>query len=212
MPDNVSVLELLIESGATGGTATTEVPFAADIADVTVVAPANVTTAALTLALTRNGTDILAATPLGTVAALGKTANSAGSGMTASSTTLYMEFTGNGQPDIQVGAVLTIGSEQVLVTGQVGGSSQVDGPIPVYAIPVTRGYNSTTAAVHAAGVAINGTPPTIPIGSKQSGLGFNPPYGPTPLLAEGDILVATISGGFATQAAGITVVLELVQR
>lgn len=208
MPDNVSLLELQIPSG-TSGTVTAEVPYACDIADITLTTPANVATTAVTTDIQKNGTTILPVV-VGTVAALGKTAAGAGAGISASATTLYLEFTGNGQPDVQNGAVLVIGTENLTVTGQVGGSSQVDGPQPVYAVPVTRGANSTTPAVHAAGVAISLLPPSIAIGAKESSLSFNPPYGPTPLLNEGDTITIVTTGPGVAQVVGVSI--ELVQR
>lgn len=204
MPETASELTLNVAGTLTlSSTAQREVTMAADITDVVAVVGTAPTGADLLLDLLKNGTSVFS--QFGTIAP--------GSAMGVGDTTLYMEFAGTGQPDIRPGQTLLIQSEQLTVSGQPQGSSKVDNANAVFAIPVTRAANGTTAATHAAGVAVSPAKPRIPAGTTKSATVENPPYGNTAVLALGDVLTVTVTQiGSTVAGADLSVTIELSPR
>jgi hypothetical protein len=204
MPDTSSELTLSIPGALTlASTAEREVTEAADVTDVVAVVGVAPTGADLLLDVLKNGTTIFGA--FGTIASK--------SAVAAGDTTFYVEMAGNAAEDIRQGQMLLIDTEQVLVSGQVGGSSKVDAANPVYAVPVTRAQNGTAAAAHAAGATVSPAKPRIPAGQTKSALTENGPLGVTPTLASGDVVsVAVTQIGSTVAGSNLDVTVELSQR
>lgn len=206
MPETASELTLNVAGTlSTSSTAQREVTMDADITDVVATVGTAPTGADLLLDITKNGTSIFS--QFGTIAP--------GSAMSTTDTTLYMEFTGNGQPDIRQGQTLLIQSEQVTVSGQPQGSSKVDAANAVYAIPVTRAANGTAAATHAAGVAVAPAKPRIPATQTKSATIENPPYATSGsgTVVPGDVLAVTVTQvGSTVAGADLAVTIELSPR
>lgn len=191
-----------------------EAPFNADITDVTVTSSVAPTGSDLIVDILVNGTSVFAAA-LGTV---GETANAqtgGSGGINSSVTTMLFDPTG-GQNNVQVGQVLLIGTEKVLVTS-VTGSSQVDqgGATGLMSLGITRGYDSTTAAVHAAGASVFPAKPFIPISGTSSAAEDQPYAGviSVPPINKGDIITAAITQIGSGTAGGLTsATVTLVER
>lgn len=206
MPDTLAPILLNIAGALTTSSVAVpeEVSYSADITDVVAVVGTAPTGADLVFDVLKNGTSIFASA-LGTVAVR--------SPIGTTDTTIWFEVAGNAALDITVGAVLLIDSEKFLVSGQVSGSSRVDGATPVYNVPVTRAYDGTTAATHTAGTSVFAAKPFIAAGATKSSLAENGVLGATPSLAPGDVLTATVSQvGSSVAGSNLSINVELDQR
>jgi len=166
-------------------------PAAGTITSVDAVVGTAPTGHTLDLQIRKNGTVL--APNVGTLAPIATAQNANGS-VSASATTIDVVL--NDAADISVGAVLTIESEQVKVTG-VAGSPQ-PGPSGlgnVYRLTVTRGANGTTAAAHNGGVAI--TFAGISIAASATAVSLPLTLG---TFAEGDVLDLNIAAVGSTVA------------
>lgn len=204
MPDTSSELVLSVPGAlTTSSTTQREVTESADVTDVVAVVGTAPTGASLNLDILKNGTTIFGA--LGTIAAK----SPAG----ATDTTIYVEIAGNAANDIRNGQMLLVDTEQMTVNGQVSGSSKVDNAQQVFAVPVARGANGTTAAAHTAGTSVYPAKPSIPAGATKSSLTENGPLGLTPTVAPGDVLsVAVTQVGSTVAGSDLNVTVELSQR
>lgn len=235
MPDfSTDALQLAAPVNPAGAAvAVVELPFNADITDITATTTAAIAAQVLALDILRStaggapasGTSIFAAA-LATVAnaprdpqyaAGGGGQTQPGSGVGVADTTIYLEFAGNAAPDIQVGALLLIDTEIVSVSGQVTGSARVDNAQPVYAVPVTRGATgaagATTAATHANGASVFAVKPFIAIGGFRSSLTVNPALLQSAAeLNEGDVLALSITGTPPTAGPTVSVSVEVTER
>lgn len=235
MPDfATSVLTLTAPVNPAGAAlAVVELPFAADITDLTAVTTAAIAGSTLLLDILRqtagaapaSGTSIFAGA-VATVAnaprdpqyaAGGGGQTQPGSGVGTTDLTIYLEFTGNAAPDLQVGELLTIDTEVVAVSGQITGSAKVDNAIPVYAVPVTRAQSgpagATSAATHANGASVFVTKPFIAVGGFRSAVTINPALLQSAAeLGEGDVLALSITGTAPTAGPSVSVSVEVTGR
>lgn len=208
MPDD-DLSPLLLQVAGALTTASVAGPviasFDADITDVVAVVGTAPTGADLVFDILKNGTSIFAAA-LGTLAVK--------SPIGTTDTTIYFEQAGNAQLSIEQGQVLLIGSEKLLVSGQVTASSKVDGATPVYAIPVTRGYDGSTAATAVAGASVFAAKPFIPASATKSSLVENPAWAlQTSNLVPGDVLTLTVSQiGSSVAGSNLSVDIEMDRR
>lgn len=204
MPETPSELALNVAGAlTTSSTAQREVTAPADITDVVAVVGTAPTGADLLFDVLKNGTTIFQ--PFGTLAPK----SNVGTG----DTTIYVEMANAGPQDIRQGQTLLIDSEQMTVSGQVQGSSKVDAANPVYAVPVTRAANGTTAATHNAGANVSPAKGRIPAGATQSATIENPPYGNAAALQPGDVVRVNVTQvGSTVAGSDLSVTVELSPR
>lgn len=150
----------------------------------------------------KNGTSIFT-TVVGTVFQ-GQTAQAASGGIGSTTATQFDASPTN--KAIEANSLITIDTEQMLVTAVAGSPTQSPGGTGVQRLTVTRGVNGSTAATHAANANITGAKPTIASGatatpSNQTNLPVPVPF------AVGDVL--TIVG--ATGATNLNVDVDVVR-
>lgn len=180
-------------ASAAGTILTEDVSFNAELTNVSLSSSATTTTAVVA-DVRKNGTSVFTGQTIGNIQT-GATAQGAGASVSASQPTIDVLPTGK---NIEAGSVLLVESEQMLVTGVQGSPVQVGSGQGVQRLTVTRGYNGTTGATHAANVAVSQALPTLPNASTTTGtLDVN--SGPQTQFAEGDTLtVVVVSGTGAT--------------
>lgn len=166
MPDSDGELLTIYKAGAQTAAVLpekAEIPFNGEIADVTLTVGTAPAGSDMIVDVLVEGTSIFGA-EVGTVFGA-KTAQGAGAGWDASSTTLLFkpDFDGG----VQSGMTLKCGSEELTVSA-VAASSQVDNATGILSLTVVRGANGTTAATHAQGTTVTTGLPRIPAGAVKS--------------------------------------------
>lgn len=191
-----------------------EVPFNADITDVVLTAGTAPTGADLVVDIFANGTSVFA-TALGVVGATANAQTGSTGGIALGDATFLFDAT-DGSREVQAGEVILIDTEKMLVT-DVKGSSQVSqsGARGLYTVSVTRAYDGTSAAVHAAGASVFPAKPFIPAGATASGAEDQPyvAISGLPPIAKGAILTAAITQvGSSVAGANVQAEVVLTQR
>jgi hypothetical protein len=141
------------------------VPFNMELEGVSALSTA-ATSSAVALDVLKNGTSVFGTnTALGTVFQ-GTTAQGSTGGITSTSQTSF-DFAPAGKP-IEANTVITIDSEQMIVTKVDGSATQSPTGVGVQKLTVTRAAFGTTAATHTAGTTVYPTKPTIANGGTQT--------------------------------------------
>lgn len=159
-----------------------------------------------------DGGTSLFATALGVVR-VGETAqgNDSGTPLSTTSTTVVIDPSGS-ELAIKNGLVITIDSEDMLVTAS-GGSYETEQGAPEYQVTVTRAVNGTTATTHNVGASVYPAKPKVAAGSTASAGVYAPAGTVLPSISYGSNLSLTCTQiGSTTAGGGGTATLEIAER